>query len=387
MMHSKVRSTDLFHISKPIDSMSWAFLVNRLQTLYYIISFPNALTEPSMIWIILLAAACSHLNIWLLGNWFRRKDVPDGYLGTLRMFGTVSIRLFAFAGLLIVLVKCIVLTLGYVEIVHQILFPSVNPKLFVVLLMLACLYLARQGMEQTIRFSVIAYIGSVWLLLFSVPFFFPPQADYYHLLPLIPDRVPSHAWHAFVTIWAAFAGPEYLLVLSKRATNDQRFKTSLLIGNALTAFEYVILFVIALMFYGSEYLRRLDLPIIQLIRYIQLPFGERLEMIIIPTYFLSLIYVDAVLLLYTTGALRILTGASHRPSGRKWLWLAFVLLLSTILAAQHWIWANETESDRWIEWHTWLDASTYAALPVILFIANFLIKKRGTRHATNQPAD
>jgi hypothetical protein len=199
--------------------------------------------------------------------------------------------------------------------------------------------------------------------------------------------MPSHAWNAFITMWAAFAGPEYLLVLPKQAVNNHRLKTSLLIGNALTAIEYVFFFGIALLFYGSEYLRRLDLPIIQLIRYIHLPLVERLEMIVIPAYALSVIYIVTIVLLYATGALRILTGASHRPSGRKWLWPVFVLLLSTTLAVQNWLWANEPEMDRWIERHSWLDAFTYAALPVLLFIATLLIKKRGTRHATNHPAD
>jgi hypothetical protein len=386
-MLSNERSSDLFHITKPIAPLSWTLLVNRMQTLFYILFFPNALTEPSMIWIIVLAAACSHLNIWLLANWFRRKDAPDGYLGTFRLFGRIAAWLFSFAGLVFITVKCAVLTLGYVEIVHNILFPSLSPKLFVALMLLSCLYLARLGMEQTLRFSVIAFLGTAWIALFHITFVFPANADYYHLLPLIPDRMPSDAWHAFITMWAAFAGPEYLLVLSKQALNHQRLKTSLLLGNALTAIEYVFFYCISLLFYGSEYLRRLELPNFQLIRYIQLPFAERLEMIVIPAYALSVIYIVTILLLYAAGALRILAGAARGPAGRKWLWPAFAWIVLTTLAMQHWGWANESGMNRWIEWHTWLDASTYAALPVILLLAAFLIRKRGIRHAPPQPAD
>lgn len=386
-MPSNIRSTDLFNISKPLDALSWTFLVNRMQTLYYILFFPNVLMEPSMLWIILIAAACSHLNIWLLANWLRREDIPDGYFGTVRLFGRAAVRLVSLAGLTIILVKCAVVTLGYVNVVHYILFPSLNPKLFVVLLVLACMYLARLGMEQTLRFSVVAFLGPIWVTLFHIQFVFPANADYYHLLPLFPDRVPLNVWNSFITMWAAFAGPEYLLVLSKQAVNHQRLKTSLLIGNALATFDYVFFFCISVLFYGSEYLRRLEFPVIQQIRYIQLPFAERLEMIMISTYAFSVIFVVAILLLYAAGALRILTGASHRPAGRKWLWLAFGLILSTILAVQQWGWANETVIDRWIKWLTRLDASTYAALPVLLLVAAFLIKKRGSRHAANYPED
>ncbi|ALS29611.1 spore germination protein GerAB [Paenibacillus sp. 32O-W] len=385
-MHSNVRSIDLFAISKPINPLTWMFLVNRLQTLYYIFFLPNIVTDPSMIWLILLAAACSHFNIWLLGNWFRQEGLPEGYLGTFRLFGRKALWLLSLIGLPVLLIKCALMMLGYVEIVHYILFPSLTPKLFVVLLLFACLYLARLGMEQTLRFSVIAFIGTFWIIVFYIPFILPPKADYYHLLPLIPDRVVPYSWQMFLMLWTAFAGPEYLLALPKKAMDDRRFKRYLRIGNVLSAIEYVFFIGIALLFYGPEYLQKLDFPVVQLIRYIQLPIAERLEMFIIPAYALSVIYVVAVFLLYATGALQIVTGTSHRWSKRN-LGVTFVLLLSTTLAIQHWGWANETGKVRWIEWHNWLDASTYAALPLLLLIAKLRIQKRGARHATHKPTN
>ncbi len=387
MMKHNVHSADLFDISGPVEPLSWTFMVNRIQTLSYILFFPSTFIEPSMIWIILLAAACSHLNIWLLANWLRRMDRPDGYFGTVRLLGKTVLWLFSLFGLSLALVKCAVLLLGYVDIVNNILFPSLDPKLFVALLLFACLYLARLGMEKTLRFGVISFIGTVWVVLFYVPYIFPANADYYHLLPLIPERMPPHPWHTFLTLWAAFAGPEYLLMLPKQAVDERRIQSSLLIGNAFSIVEYVFFFVVCHLFYGSQYLRRLDLPVVQLVRYIHLPFAERLEIIIIPAYAFSVVYVVTFLLLYAAAALRMMTGASDVPSGRKWLGPAFVMLCLTTMAIQYWGWANEMGKNRWIEWHNWSDACTYAALPVLLMIAALLTKKRGTRHATNHSPD
>lgn len=386
-MNHNVHSADLFEFSKPIEPLIWIFLVNRIQTLYSILFFPGVLIEPSMIWIILLAAVCSHLNILLMAGWLRRKDMPDGCFGTVRLFGKTALWLFSLLGLSLVLVKCAVFILGYVDILKNILFPSLNPKLFVVLLLLACLYLARLGLGQALNFGVIAFIGTIWVVLIYVLYIFPANADYYHLLPLIPERMLPHPWHVFITVWAAFAGPEYLLMVPKQATDERRIKSSLLIGNALTAIEFVFFFVIVHLFYGSQYLRRLDLPVVQLIRYIHLPFAERLEMMIIPAYAFSVIYVVTFLLLYAAAALQIVTGSSDLTTGRKPLWPAFVLLLTTIIAIQHWGWRNEIWKNNWIEWNNWLNASTYTAMPVLLIIASFLIKKRGTRHAKSRPAD
>ena len=114
-----------------------------------------------------------------------------------------------------------------------------------------------------------------------------------------------------------------MLALPKEAVDAKKLKTALIAANAFTAFEYIFFFVICLTFYGSDYLQRQDLPIVDLIRYVQLPFAERLEMILIPAYAISVVYVVAILLLYAAGAIQCLA-RSRLSAGRAPLWLAFL---------------------------------------------------------------
>ncbi|NTZ16069.1 hypothetical protein EXW96_00235 [Paenibacillus sp. JMULE4] len=199
-MASRVGSAGLFSISAHLGFLSLAFWANRMQTLYYLLYLPSVLAEPVMIALILLAAGCSHLNILMIARCFAWKETPGGYLGIVRALGPAVSFLFLLAGLFAVLMKGIVLMMGYVDIVHHILFPALNATLFGILLLCACVYLARLGMEKTVRFAIIAFVGTIWVTFLYVPFAFSPAAEYRHLLPLLPEHMPMGAWQTFLTM-------------------------------------------------------------------------------------------------------------------------------------------------------------------------------------------
>jgi hypothetical protein len=382
-MNTNGRSAGLFTFSQPLDPFSLTFFINRLQTQFYILYLPKVLPDPAMIGVILLASICSHINIILISNYFKTGEISADNLVPVRSFRRLAVKLTALAGLGVILVKSIVLTMGYVGIIHHILFPSVNQMLFAAILLSASLYLARLGMEKTIQFAMIAFIGTIWVIIFYVPFAFPPNANYGYLQPLLPGEIPLHLWQIFFTVWASFAGPEYLLALPKRAVDPKQLKKALMIANAITAIEYIFFFCICLMFYGPEFLSRQDIPIIDLIRYIELPFVERLEMVLMTVYALSVVFVIAVLLLYAAGSLRLFIGTSRPQFDRLWLWLAFAILFLLTLVADRWIWADEPKAKQWIAWHSWIDSLTFAALPITLFLIRLLLlrNKWGSRHA------
>jgi hypothetical protein len=377
-MFSRVRSAGLFSISKPFGFLTLAFWANRMQTLYYLLYLPSLLAEPVTVVLILLAAGCSHLNILMIVRCFSRKEIPGGYLGIVRMLGPAVSRLFLLFGLFAVLMKGTVLIMGYVDIVQHILFPALNLMLFGILLLCACAYLARLGLELTFRFAIIAFIVTIWCTLFYIPFLFHPAAEYRHLLPLLPEFMTKDALQTFLTIFAAFSGPEYILVLPKKAAETKKLKKALIAGNAITAFEYIIFFVISLTFYGSDYLRRQSLPIVDMIRYIQLPFAERLEMLLIPAYAISVIYVVAILLLYAAGAVARLSG-SRLSVGKASLWLAFGIIMLLTWIASRWIWTNEWKAKQWIIWLSWLDLFTYTVLSFGFFLLGWINIRRNRR--------
>jgi hypothetical protein len=55
-------------------------------------------------------------------------------------------------------------------------------------------------MEKTVRFAIIAFVGTIWVTFLYVPFAFSPAAEYRHLLPLLPEHMPMGAWQTFLTM-------------------------------------------------------------------------------------------------------------------------------------------------------------------------------------------
>jgi hypothetical protein len=125
-------------------------------------------------------------------------------------------------------------------------------------------------------------------------------------------------------------------------------------------------------------LQRQDLPIVDLIRYVQLPFAERLEMILIPAYAISVVYVVAILLLYAAGAIQCLA-RSRLSAGRAPIWLAFCVMLLLTWMAGRWIWPDEWKAKEWITWLSWLDASSYTVLPSGFFLLGWITIRRTWR--------
>jgi len=371
-------SAGLFTISKPFGFLTLAFWANRMQTLYYLLFLPSLLAEPVTIFLILLAAGCSHLNLLMIARYFAREEIHGGYSGAISRLGPAVSRILALIGLLAVLMKGTVLIMGYVDIVQHILFPDLNLTLFGILLLCVCIYLARLGLEMTFRFAIVAFIGSIWCTIFYFPFLFQTAAEYRHLLPLLPESMPKAALQTFLTIFAAFSGPEYILVLPNKAAEAIKLKKALITANIVTAFEYITFFVISLTFYGSEYLRRQSLPVVDMIRYIQLPFAERLEMLLIPAYAISVIYVVAILLLYAAGAVARLA-SSRLSNGRTPLWLAFWMIMLLTWIASRWIWVNEWKAKQWVIWLSWLDIVTYAFLPLGFLLLGWLYYRKYRR--------
>lgn len=124
-----------------------------------------------MIWGIILVGMLSQLNLMVLSKWVSSDYASKGYQGFVQIFGESLVRLFTFFGVILMLVKVVVLTLGYVEIIHQLVFPSMNANWLVVFIMVICCYVASLGMSNSIRFVVIAFLCTIWMIVLFYPFF------------------------------------------------------------------------------------------------------------------------------------------------------------------------------------------------------------------------
>ncbi|TWI54063.1 GerAB/ArcD/ProY family transporter [Halalkalibacter nanhaiisediminis] len=364
----------LFSKTSTFGGIYALFLVNRLQLLYFIILMPNYLIDPYMIWGIIGVGILSQLNLMVLAKWLSSKFFAKGYQGYVQLLGEKTVRICAVIGLLFIFLKLTVIILGYVEIVNEFIFPSTSSYWFIFVLLLSGGYIATRGMENTIRFGVITFFSSIWMLFLFAPFFKPPIAMLYDLYPLIPTESPFNPWKRLLFIWSALGGAEYLICLAPWLNVKNKMLKHITIANGISVVEYVILFIASLFFFGSHYLNKSDFPLVHMLRYLQSPIFERVDIIFISVYLLLFSFVSALFLLFFYGAARIMMGNQKKQTTRMGFSICLLIILISLFIVNAWIWKDQTKQIFWLDLQIWFGALSYFFVPLLLYIA---MKRKG----------
>jgi hypothetical protein len=362
----------LFDKTSTFGSGNVISIVNRMQMLYFILIFPKHLIQPSMILGIVIIGLVSQINMIIFSKWLTSKIAANGYEGFIQLFGVKVFRIFVCFGLFLVLVKITVFALGYVEVVHHLIFPSMNTGLLVSTIMVVCFYLSSQGMEKTIRFGIIAFLCTIWIIIFYIPFFFPPIASLHHLYPLIPTSASAISWKGLFMVGASLSGPEYLICVLPWMGRKEKMKKSLMIANALSVFEYLLLFIVTLLFFGPNYVREIDFPVLNMTRYLQSPFFERIDIILISLHMFHLVFMLSFLLLCFYGGIRIVMNRLKKPTTRIGLIGTFLIVSVFLGVINAWFWHEENDLNFWPNLQVWLGTITYLAVPTFLLAATKL---------------
>ncbi|WP_017726479.1 GerAB/ArcD/ProY family transporter [Halalkalibacterium ligniniphilum] len=350
------------------------FFVNRMQMLYLVLLMPIYLIDPYMIWIILAVGVASHFNLVIFSKWFSSDHSRNGYQGFVQLFGKRPIRFFTVIGLLVIVLKVTVFVIGYVEIVQQFMFPSINTNWLIIVLFLCSCYLAAKGMENTLRFAVIVFLSLVWVIFLFFFFYFPPIASLRDLYPLFPSEWSLHSWKGVLFVWSSLSGPEYLIFLAPWFAPQQTFKKHLLYANALSVLEYIILFIASLFFFGAHYLEKTNFPIVNMLRYIQSPVFERIDLILLTFYIFHYAFVLAIFLLLFYGAIRIIGNKVHKQPTPIGFVICSLFILACMILVNEGIWQDEAKQNLWLNTQLWVGALTYLCIPTILFVAG---KRKG----------
>lgn len=208
-----MKSISLFNRTSTLGGIYFLLLVNRMQMHYFILIMPVYLVHPYMVWGIVVMGLLSQLNLMMMSKWFTSSYAAKGYQGFLQLFGKRTVQVFALLGFLIILLKISIVTLGYVEMLHNFIFPSMDKRWLILIILLISLYVASHGMENTLRFVVIAFLCGAWISVMFIPFFFQPDANYRDLYPLIPTEWSGQSWQSLLFIWSAFSSPVYLVFM------------------------------------------------------------------------------------------------------------------------------------------------------------------------------
>ena len=368
----------LFDKTSTLDGVYVTFMVNRLQMLYLLLIMPIYLVQPYMIWAILAVGVLSHFNLMILSKWFASDYSVKGYQGFSQLLGRPLLRFLAFLGLPLLLLKISILVLGYSEIVQQFVFPAIDSNWMLLFLMVVSIYMAAQGMEKTIRFIVIAFFCTIWMIVLYYSFFTYPIASLSDLYPLIPENSSDFFWKGILLIWSSLSGPEFLIFLAPWLGKDEKIPKYLSIGNAITVIEYLLLFVATQFFFGADLIRQAKFPMIEMIRYLQLPVFERIEIILIALYMFHFLFTIAIFLIYFYGGLRIIFQKRDEPINRLSFFLTCLFIYVSLVLLNEWLW--EEEQNVLVDFHIWAGAVSYIRVPSFL-VAMTKIKER-TRSGT-----
>lgn len=362
----------LYDHTPAYDGIYVMFMVNRMQMLYFFIIMPLFLVHPYMIWGIIAVGFLSQIILIMLSKWLASDFSAKGYQGFVQLFGERMVRFFAFAGLFFIFIKISVITLGYSEMVHQFIFPSMNQTWMIVFLFLVSWYVAVQGMGNTIRFFVIAFLCTIWMIFLFIPFFFPPIASFYDLYPIIPAEWPMGSWKGLLLILSSLSGPEYLICLAPWLRPQQKMLKYLAAANAISVLEYLIAFIASLLFFGSNYLRKSNFPVINMIRYLQTPFIERIDIIWISLYMLHFVSVISILILFFYGAARIVLRRMHEQTTRIGFMASIMTVFACLVFVNEWFWKTEEKRSILLDLQIWSGALTYFLVPAFLLISGKL---------------
>ncbi|MGD6777721.1 MULTISPECIES: GerAB/ArcD/ProY family transporter [Bacillaceae] len=359
----------LFEKTSSYDGVYMTLMVNRIQMLYFAIIMPVFLIYPYMIWMIIIVGGLSQVSIFMLSKWFTSKYASKGYEGFVDLFGERMVRLLSFIGIGFILLKVTVITLGYVEVVQHFIFPAVNTNWMILFILLICWYVASLGMNSTIRFIVIAFLFTAPMLLLLLKFPFQPFATIHDLFPLIPYEWTMKSWKSVLFIWSALSGPEYLVLLAPWFNTREKILKYMTIGNTFTVFEYLFIFIASLFFFGSHYLGENKLPVVEMIRYLNFPVFERIDIIFISVYLFHFVFAISIFLLLFYGAIRITLKKSKVQTTR----LGFALCCSTIILClmilNEMLWKKATNQNILLELAIWAGALTYLFVPLFLFLS------------------
>jgi hypothetical protein len=326
-----------------------------------------------MIGIILGIGLISQLNLVILSKCWESNFLKEGSRGIAKLFGERLIRFYAFIGLFFIFIKMTNFTLGYTEIIHHYIFPSMNHNWLILFIFLTSLYLASKGMEKTIQFVVIVFLATFWLIFLFLPFLFSPMATIHDLYPLIPDHLTLFSLRGFLLIWSSLSGPEYLIFLTPWLRQDKKQLKYFMIGNIISVFEYFLLFIAAILFFGSNYLSETLYPAMDMMRYLQSPIFERIDLIVLSVYLFHMVFAEALFFLFFYGVSRVALAKWQDPTTRTGFLFCALVILTGYIIIYNYYWGSEFGRNLLLDLEIWLGSLSYLLLPTILLMA---IKRR-----------
>lgn len=267
-----------------ITFMQYIFLIHGVQLGVGLLTLPRELAEKAGTdgWIALIigwlfSTLASLIIIQVM------KNYPDGtiidlvthYFGN--WFGKIAafifVLYFAFLGSIIFVREGLFIQFWVL--------PQTDLFILLFLLSIPSYLIVRNNITILGRYAELVFFMTTWMLLF----YFSPlkEAHWLHLLPLIKEGWKPILAAAKTTTFS-FLGFEIAFFLYPFLQKKQKASIGIVLANTLTLAVYLIVTIVAFVFYSPDEITQYNEPTINLLKIVEFRFLERLEIVFFSLY-------------------------------------------------------------------------------------------------------
>ncbi|GAE36164.1 GerAB/ArcD/ProY family transporter [Halalkalibacter akibai] len=251
----------------------------------------------------------------------------------------------------------------YAYLVKFLYYPLTNIHLLMLIITILIYYLVTSGIQSIVRMTTFLFFLTIWMVLMLV--FFIPEFEFVRLTSYI-FQYKGDLLTGSLEIYSAFLGFELMMFFWHHAEKSPKVMKYIYLGNLYTTFIYL---AVTLLCYGTnsfEQLTHTVYPLIHLLRYLQLPFIERLDSLYF-LFFLMKILVTSTMYLYVSIQMLSRVNKSIQP-------YYIPIVLAVIGFCSTYPFVTRFEIDYWLTNMAFVQTLISIALPLFLF--TYLLSKR-----------
>ncbi|WP_134685557.1 GerAB/ArcD/ProY family transporter [Brevibacillus migulae] len=276
-------------------------------------------------WIsVIVAGIMAHFTMLIIVKTLKRYPSADLYGIHIDVLGKRLGKLVSLFFILYCIATAMMILRNYIEVIQTWVFPEIPTGLFAAVFLFLALYTMLGGIRVIAGYTFLTVIVVIWLLL---DLYYPLQiAEWNHLLPVMEADI-SKIWGGAMSMSLTIIGFEIIYVLYPYIKEKKSVGASAQFGLFLTNLIYLVLMVVALVFFSEGQLAKTIWATLNLKKMVYLPFLERFEFVAIPLW---LFVIMPNIMLYSWAAVRGLK-RNFNWSQRKFSYVVIILMFISSL--------------------------------------------------------
>lgn len=349
-------------VRKEISILQYILVINGVQVGANILSLPASLAKDAGTdgWLSIIIGWVITTIVSLVVIHLMAKHPGESMLQLLiRYLGTWLGKSVMVLWIVYLLLTAITILLISVFIIQEWILPKTSFYFIMILFVVNMYFIMRGGVQLIARYAVFVFFFTLWLpLLLLVPL---KDSEWIYLLPVLKEGwLP--VFYTVKTTIPAFVGFELAFHLYPYLKNKQQAAKGIVIANTITLSVYLQITLSSFVYFSPHEITQSLWPALTLVKPIEFPFLERLEII-----FLSF-YIFIFLTSIVPYAFFLLANISELFNKREWQ-LPYLLLLLLLLVVLSFFFSPSYAEIMLLK--KWMGEAGYLAayaFPVALFI-------------------